>query len=256
MTPTTRRAITLDEIAADAGTQIRAAISEQVVADYAERMGEGVVFPPVMLFHDGTRYHLADGFHRVLAANRTGATAIDAELKPGTKTDALWYALGANKTNGHRLTPADKKHAILIAVTTWPERSARDVAVQIGCAHQYVSRLKSAQVSTSGHLPDRVTGADGKSYPARRPASSERPTPDDDRARSTTTVRVQQLDPTLIIERTTRCADAEAASFQSDTFLINFGSVDREQLITCIGALRNQRRALSAVIRRLESFVG
>ena len=38
---------------------------------------------------------------------------------------------------------------------------------QIGCANTYVSRLKD-HVCTSAHLPDRVTGKDGKQYPARR----------------------------------------------------------------------------------------
>lgn len=45
--------IRLEHIAFDAGTQIREAISEQVVTDYAERMADGVEFPPVVLFADG-----------------------------------------------------------------------------------------------------------------------------------------------------------------------------------------------------------
>ena len=81
---------------------------------------------------------------------------------------ALWFALGANRANGHRLTAADKKHAILLALKAWPERSANLVAEQIGCAQQYVSRLKAEQVTTRGNVPDRVTGKDGKSYPANK----------------------------------------------------------------------------------------
>ena len=159
--------ISLDAIVFDAETQIRAAVSDQVVSEYAERMAEGVTFPPVVVFHDGSRYYLADGFHRGLAAKRNGTTDISADVKTGTKTDALWYALGANRVNGHRLTPADKKHAILLAVKTWPERSERDLAEQVGCSKTYVHNLKS-QVVSSDHVPDRITGKDGKSYPAHR----------------------------------------------------------------------------------------
>ena len=39
------------------------------------------------------------------------------------QSDALWFALGANKTQGQRLSPADKKHAILLALKAWPDKS-------------------------------------------------------------------------------------------------------------------------------------
>jgi len=165
--------VSLAAIAFDAETQIRAAVSDQVVSEYAERMADGVTFPPVVLFHDGTRHHMADGFHRGLAAKLNGATDISATVKTGTQTDALWYALGANRANGHRLTPADKKHAILLALKTWPKRSANQLAEQIGVAQQRISEVKR-QVTESGNLPARVTGKDGRNYPAQRPP---RPTP-------------------------------------------------------------------------------
>lgn len=178
--------IALTAIAFDAGTQIREAINEQVVADYAERMTEGVEFPPVVLFADGccrtdgsVIYYLADGFHRVQAATRIGCVDITATVKAGTKKDALWFALGANKANGHRMTAGDKRHAIVLALQTWPERSGREIAAQVGCSHTYVQTwvarvrlLRPAQVATTCHLDEqsaRVTGKDGKSYPASRP---------------------------------------------------------------------------------------
>src|SRR3990167_4618675 len=107
-----RERVLLAAIVFDAGTQIRESINEQVVTDYAERMVEGVEFPPVTLFHDGVRYYLADGFHRTLAAKRNLFRDIDAHVDTGTRADALWFALWANKVNGQRLTDGDKKHAI------------------------------------------------------------------------------------------------------------------------------------------------
>lgn len=161
------KSVTLDVIVFDAGTQVRAAINEQAVADYANAMSEGAQFPPVVLFHDGSRYYMADGFHRAMAARRVGYREIEARIEAGTQVDALWFALGANKANGHRMTEADKKHAIELALRTWPDRSAHVIADQVGCAQTFVSRIRE-QVSTSVHLPVRVTGKDGKSYPASR----------------------------------------------------------------------------------------
>lgn len=161
----TQKRVRLAEIVFDAGTQIRAAINESVVAEYAERMSEGVQFPAVVLFHDGNAYYMADGFHRAMAAQRNQFREIDADVRAGTKTDALWYALGANRTNGQRLSETDKKHAIVLALRAWPDRSQTQIAEQVGCAVPYVTRIR-AQVFTSEDLPARVTGKDGKSYPA------------------------------------------------------------------------------------------
>ena len=163
--------LALDTIAVDAGTQVRSAINDDVVADYAERLAEGVTFPPVVVFHDGAQSYLADGFHRVLAAQRAGRDVIEAEVHSGTKADAVWYALGANRANGLRLTPADKQHAIRLALASWPDKSQTQIAEQIGCSIGYVNKFKR-QVFTSENLPERVTGKDGKSYPARRRPTS------------------------------------------------------------------------------------
>lgn len=75
----------LTAIAFDAGTQIRAAIDEQAVNDYADRMHAGDTFPPLVLFHDGNQHYLADGFHRFMAAQRIGAEDFVVDVRPGTK---------------------------------------------------------------------------------------------------------------------------------------------------------------------------
>ena len=164
----------IDAITLDAGTQVRAAIDPNVVDDYAQRLQEGVEFPPVVVFRDGSGTYLADGFHRLPAHRRAGRTEIAARVHDGALNDALWFALGANSTHGHRLTRADKAHAIKLALAAWPDMSQRRIADQVGCSHPYVGKIR-AQVVTSCHLPDRTVGTDGKSYPARQPGSDSLP---------------------------------------------------------------------------------
>lgn len=159
--------VRLDAIAFDAGTQIRESIDQSVVSDYAEAMTNGSQFPPVTLFHDGNRHYLADGFHRFMAAQRLEWRHIDAVVHPGTKEDALWFALGANRTNGKRLSEGDKRNAIDLALKTWPDKSANQIAEQIGVNQSSVQRVK-VEVMRVHNLPERVTGKDGKSYPASR----------------------------------------------------------------------------------------
>ena len=121
--------------------RIRAAIDTQVVGEYADAMMAGAEFPPIVLFDDGAHRYLADGFHRVLAARRLALVDLAVEIEPGTKAEALWFALGANRTNGMRLGQADKKHAILLALKAWPDRSTHQIAEQIGCIRATSVRL-------------------------------------------------------------------------------------------------------------------
>jgi DNA-binding CsgD family transcriptional regulator len=157
--------VQIEQIVFDAGTQVRAAINEDVVSQYAERMDAGDVFPPVVVFHDGNNYYLGDGFHRALAAKRNGLSELPADVRGGTKTDALWFALGANRANGQRLTTDDKRNAIYLALQAWPDKSNSIIAEQIGCSPMYVSTIKSG-LATTLDLPDRVIGRDGHSYAA------------------------------------------------------------------------------------------
>jgi hypothetical protein len=159
--------VSLSAIRTDGDTQSRAAISSDTVAEYADAMRDGATFPPITLFHDGSNYWLADGFHRVVASRRFGASEIAADVHIGTREDALWFAIGANKANGIRPNRGDVKHAVELALRTWPGRSQVEIAAQVGCAQQYVSRLK-AEFTTCGELteqPATVTGRDGKTYP-------------------------------------------------------------------------------------------
>lgn len=162
-----RQRVPIEGIVFDAGTQIRVSINENVVTDYAEQMTEGVEFPPIVLFHDGVRYYLADGFHRTLAAKRNQFRDIEADVEVGTRADALWFALGANRTNGQRLNERDVRHALELAFKAWGDRSAKHIADQIGCSSSYASKVREQlQRSTTATLPDRVVRRDGKSQPA------------------------------------------------------------------------------------------
>lgn len=156
--------VSLSSIRTDGDTQSRAAISGDTVAEYADAMRDGATFPPITLFHDGSNYWLADGFHRVVASRRFGATEIDADVQIGTREDALWFAIGANKVNGIRPNKGDVKHAVELALRTWPEKTQQAIAEQVGCGQQRVSEIRR-QFTESGELPTTVTGKDGKTYP-------------------------------------------------------------------------------------------
>lgn len=162
----------IDLIKMDAGTQARVEINPQWVDEFAERLQEGEELPPVVVFVDGVRHYLADGFHRVLARIKLGFKSVKAEIKAGTLDEAVWYSLGANARHGHPMTTADKEKAVKTALVKFPKRSDRDIAKQVGVSNHFVGKHRK-EAESGGNIPtcDSRTGADGKTYPAHPSAS-------------------------------------------------------------------------------------
>ena len=179
----------LVKLRTDAETQVRSEISEYIVAEYVEALREGARFPPVVVFRSKEADVLADGFHRVRAYKEAGQSEIEADVYQGGQDDALWFALGANRAHGQRLSGDDKRRAIEIAYKAWPDVSQRRIAAQVGCNQGYVGRVR-AQLNTRVQLPDRVVGRDGRERPATRPSRSRQPArAGDDAAPATQTQR-------------------------------------------------------------------
>ena len=157
----------LDSINIYGGTQARVQTTDDAIESYADEMTHGAVFPPIVVYFDGTAHWLADGFHRYLAAKRIQRPAIQAEVFPGGRTDALRHALGANVTNGVYRNNADKRNAVEIALEEWPDRANPVIAEICRVSPELVRRCRSELVR-SGKLdaPGKVTGRDGKEYPA------------------------------------------------------------------------------------------
>lgn len=159
--------ITLEQIDIHGGTQTRVRTNEEAIDSYAEEMNNGTIFPPITLYFDGATYWLADGFHRYLAAKRIGVPAILSEVREGGRIDALRHALGANATNGVYRTNADKRNAAAIALEEW-SGYANTVLAEICRVSPELVRNCRKELEQSGRIekPERVTGRDGKDYPA------------------------------------------------------------------------------------------
>ncbi len=125
-------------------TQSRVAINETTVNDYVELMVNGVEFPPVTVFYDGSEYWLADGFHRVTAAIIAEVHEISVNIIEGTKRDAVLYSVGCNADHGLRRTNADKRRAVemLLRDAEWVQWSDREIARKCHVSNTFVSNLR------------------------------------------------------------------------------------------------------------------
>lgn len=124
-------------------------------------------FPPIVVYTVGypesgvTKYHIADGFHRVQALMMARLDlavekrTIACEIRSGTIEDAIAYSLSANLDHGLRPSTADKKRAILLYYGLNPincSHSNNQVGKACGCSHTFVGAWKQTVTSTPAYI--------------------------------------------------------------------------------------------------------
>jgi hypothetical protein len=138
--------LNLLNIRTDGGTQPRLELDQNLVKEYAEVMREGVVFPPVEVFHDGSEYWLVDGFHRYFGYKANGLTSIEAIVHTGTLREAQFYAWKANNKHGNRLKAEDIRAILRIMLTDeeYSKWSNNHIAKELDISSMTVGRVRVA----------------------------------------------------------------------------------------------------------------
>jgi len=173
----------LAQVRFDADCQSRVCLDEETVAEYAFRMKEGATFPPITVFFDGSEYWLADGFHRYAAskglARERGDEArakVPAEIRQGTRLDAVRHALSANAHHGKRREPGDYRKGYVIAVRCCL-CEAHDVAAVRGllaCSERWARELTAdAREALDRARDGRIVEARQAGEPVRQIAARE-----------------------------------------------------------------------------------
>jgi hypothetical protein len=134
----------LSQIVIDKGTQTREDLDQKTVTEYAEAMMNKEVFPPLVVFHDGIKYYLVDGFHRYFAYKQTVTPEVEVEVINGTLRNAQEYALGVNDKHGLKRTNGDKRNAVLIALNDmeWSLLTNREIGKLCRVSHTFVNTIK------------------------------------------------------------------------------------------------------------------
>jgi hypothetical protein len=156
--------------------QLRVVRSSEAIEDYAvalkNRKAGGL--PPVVAFRDPETgdVFVADGDHRIEAAKVNGQDSIKADIRPGTRRDAILYAAKANGSHGLRRTRADKRNAVqtLLADEEWSERSDHWIAQQCAVSQPFVSEVREQlqTLSVDVEPPAETIGRDGRKRKRRR----------------------------------------------------------------------------------------
>lgn len=160
------REIDINLIEATSDTQSRVGLDENTIAEYAEAMEGGASFPPIVLFFDGDKYCLGDGFHRVYACKRANLGTIAAFVHAGSRRDALLYSAGANALHGLRRSNADKRRAveILLRDEEWSKWSDREIARRCGVSDRMVNKLRAESSANCSQMQERTVNRNGVTY--------------------------------------------------------------------------------------------
>lgn len=164
------RLIAISKINISQDTQVREAIDEMAVDEYAEAMRGGTEFDPIVLHMEvcrqGESYWISDGFHRVAAAIKCGLEEIEAEVLLGDKRDALAYAFSCNLKHGVRLTNADKRRKVMMALEyeIWREKSNVFIADLCCVNEKTVRNVKKASSDYPKIDTQRKVTRNGKEY--------------------------------------------------------------------------------------------
>jgi hypothetical protein len=150
------------------GTQRR------TVAEYAEAMKAGAVFPAIVVFKDGKgALWLADGFHRVAAAELAGVAELPADVREGDRKAALLHAASANSDHGLRRTLADKRAAVQRLLAAYPKWSDRKIAEAAKVDHKTVGAARKLLAPTEPAGGEFPTPTDGDAQPLADPAQPD-----------------------------------------------------------------------------------
>ena len=136
-----------DLIRTDGGTQMRVGpYNEDVLKDYEEVMKNGGQLPALTVFQEGTALWLADGFHRLKAYKNLSIREVEADVREGSKRDAILFAVGANASHGLRRTNADKRRAVetLLKDQEWRGWSDRKISEMCGVGNKFVGDVRRA----------------------------------------------------------------------------------------------------------------
>jgi hypothetical protein len=144
---TTIETILLTRLRTDGGTQMRGALIEEVVIEYAGLYRAGVELPPLGVVFEVHKARandvwLWDGFHRLEGARRAGLEELPCKVVLGTLQEARLLAAAANATHGVRRDGIAKRTAVRTVLNEEPDWSNNQVAGHCSVGHELVAQVR------------------------------------------------------------------------------------------------------------------
>lgn len=155
----------LDEVRSVEGNP-RVGIDAETVAQYAQRLALGDVFPPILVYRVDGVLLVADGLHRLAATRQAGRDTIAAEVRDGTEVEWQEAVVLGNMKHGRPWSRAERRECVRRWLLIHPERSDNWVADDMRVSKNTVAKVR-AEMEAACQIDrlDVFTGRDGKTYP-------------------------------------------------------------------------------------------
>lgn len=133
--------------------QSRVKLNQATIEKYADKMNNGVRFEAVKAIQDSNGIlYVWDGYHRGEAA-KLARVELLVEFRPGTRREAEWESLGANKLHGLQRTSEDEDKVVRQALLDFPEQSIRKINEHTGVDRRCVARIRQELIE-AGTIAD------------------------------------------------------------------------------------------------------
>lgn len=134
------KVLSIDLLVIDADTQARVSISDDAVDSYVEIVQESGEwpFPAIDVFFDGSKYYVADGFHRYLTAKKLKRASIPCVIHKGTSKHAKIFGMTANDNHGLRMSREDKRACVEWLLKHYPDNNQEHIAQLAGVTRRTV----------------------------------------------------------------------------------------------------------------------
>jgi len=101
--------VKIAELKVNHGVMIRKSLDEDRIQEFTEIFDQ---LPPIKVFNVEGELLISDGFHRLAAAERLGLAEIEAEVRKGSRQDAIMEAISVNAKHGKPLSSEEKAEAV------------------------------------------------------------------------------------------------------------------------------------------------
>lgn len=148
----------------EGGAQIRFSEYEDYISKYAEILKDrGWIFPPVDVVEIGGRYVIADGHHRVKAAQRAGIANVPINVVGTTLEEAEDVAYIQNSEHGKPLTQEEQRAFRRKRILENPDKTASELAQMLKCSHVTILRdMKKLETEGPFKRPETVVHSNGR----------------------------------------------------------------------------------------------
>jgi flagellar biosynthesis GTPase FlhF len=148
--------LSIDLLRLDGDTQSRVDVNSETVEEYAELIAADKTkwpFGPLTVYHSGSVYYVADGFHRTLAAIKAGRASVPCDVKNGTARDARFFGMKANDEHGLRMSSADRRINVVWMLDNYTDMTQANIAANAGVGVRTVERIVAERKPTPVNPP-------------------------------------------------------------------------------------------------------